>query len=135
MEVHLSRGDDINESFDGPRYRVCFWRHATDPKVRGVHAAWYELTGEVNVRSALAWAAENVGPFQTYSVYAVFDMPWPGKTARELNSRRVMVRLYGVDPTRNDEGKPRWPTEFYAREQWFGAHEGHEPEADAPETA
>ena len=91
---------------------------------------WYELTGEVSVRSALAWAEENVGVFRTFSLYAVFDMPWPGETPRELNSHRVMVRLYGVDPTRNDEDEPRWPTEFYAREQWFGAHEGHEPKAD-----
>ena len=96
---------------------------------------WYELTGEVSVRSALAWAEENVGVFRTFSLYAVFDMPWPGETPRELNSHRVMVRLYGVDPTRNDEDEPRWPTEFYAREQWFGHMRGTSRRPKTPDLA
>ena len=112
MDIRPIGRDDIEQSFDTPSYRVCFWRHSAPPR-RGASAAWYELAGEVNVRQAFAWADENAGAGRTYTLYAVFDMPWPGRTETDVATRRVMVRLFGVDPTKNPELQPRWPSEIY----------------------
>jgi hypothetical protein len=95
---------DINHEFGIPTYRVCFWN--------GAHASWYELVAPGNVRQAIAWADENAGSDRTYTLYAVIDMPPPGEAEIEIATRRAMVPLFGVDPTKNPEGQVRWPSEI-----------------------
>lgn len=113
MDVDLAGRTDIDVEVEAPAYRVCFWKQSSPDK--GASAAWYDLTGDsVNVRQAIAWADENARADRTYTVYALFDIPWPGATEMEIATRRVMVRLFGVDPTKNPEREPRWPSEIYS---------------------
>lgn len=112
VEVSKATSTDLDVEVEAPAYRVCFWKQTTPGQ--GASAAWYELTGAVNVRQAVAWADENARADQTYTVYALFDMPWPGKTEMEIATRRVLVRLFGVDPTRHPDHEPRWPSDIYS---------------------
>jgi hypothetical protein len=112
MEVDRAGSTDLDFEIEAPAYRVCFWKQSSPGQ--GASAAWYELTGVVNVRQAVAWAEENARADQTYTLYALFDMPWPGETEMEIATRRVMVRLFGIDPTKNPgDRKLLWPGEVY----------------------
>jgi hypothetical protein len=106
VEIRPTDRTDIDHEFGTPAYRVCFWKDG--------RAWWYDLIGAINVREAFAWADENAGADRTYTLYAVFDMPFPGNTEMEVATRRVLVRLFGVDPTKGSHRDPRWPSEIYA---------------------
>jgi hypothetical protein len=112
VDVDRAGSTDLDFEIEAPSYRVCFWRQPTPGQ--GANAWWYELSGVVNARQAVAWAEENARADQTYTIYAVFDLPWPGETPMEIATRRVMVRLFGIDPTKNPGDRElSWPGEIY----------------------
>jgi hypothetical protein len=111
MNVDRIGSTDLDFEIETPAYRVCFWRQPSPDQ--GASAAWYELSG-ISVRQAIAWAEENARADQTYTLYALFDMPWPSDSEMEVATRRVMVRLFGIDPTKNPGDRElRWPGELY----------------------
>lgn len=112
MQVRTVDPTDNHHTFDAPAYRVYFWKRpvvATLPEgireEQMLYTSWeYELTECHNVREAIAWADENVGAGRTYTLYARI----------ELGDRRVMIRLFGIDPTINTgDRKLAWPGEMY----------------------
>jgi hypothetical protein len=115
MNVERAGSTDLDFTIDAPAYRVCFWRQPIPGQ--GASAWWYELSGIVSVRQAIAWAEENARADQTYTLYALFDLPWPGETPMEHATRRVLVRLFGIDPTKDPGDRElSWPGEIYTHE-------------------
>ena len=113
MRVRLIAPTDVNWSFDAPAYRVYFWKRPVleTPRPPGISedrliytSYEYELTECHNVREALAWADENVGPDRTYTLYATVM----------AGEKRALIRVFGVDPTKHKgEKTPDWPGQVY----------------------
>lgn len=104
MYVRRANTQDVQRGIDLPAYRVHFWKRPSSGEGHVYFAAEYELSGCRNVREALAWADENVGPDRTYTLYI----------AVLVGELRALVRLFGVDPTRHLDGREiDWPGQVY----------------------
>ena len=90
MEARPVDPRDVEIEVDDPAYRVVFWKPgppAPDGGAPGMYSDSYDVT-EADVEEVLAWARARCTPGQTFTLHAK-----AGTTA---------VRLFGVDPTRND---------------------------------
>jgi hypothetical protein len=86
VDAHPVDPRDTRWEVWNPRYRVFFWREVGT----GYGSRGFDLdTGEAD--AALAWADQERGENETFTLFAVVD----------LGEDRGLVRLAGSDPTRS----------------------------------
>ena len=102
MQVRVVDPRSTTWELDNPVFRVAFFRH--DPAYADVPSEFvgyeseeWELTGG-DVREALAWATEHVGPNRTWTLHV----------AGPSSERPGLIWLAGIDPNAANAPTTTW---------------------------